>query len=303
MNPHSDRSWASGAGTLAAPSASPGGRPGLPSTGVPAGSFRGRGFGERLGATEREDAWWAQPLAQAIGLGLLGLYATWAAFQGNHYQFGNYLSPFYSPLFKPSWWPISPAILILWAPLGFRATCYYYRKAYYRAFFGDPAACAVGEIKSKGYCGELKFPFVLQNLHRYFMYLALVILVILWYDVIRSFVFAQPNGGFRIGIGGGTLALLFNTTLLSLYTFSCHSLRHLVGGKLDCFSCVAAGGPRLKAWSAVSVLNGHHMGFAWWSLFSVCFADLYVRLCSMGVIHDGVIYLSSLFDTAGGTGL
>jgi len=76
-----------------------------------------------------------------------------------------------------------------------------------------------------------------------------------------------------------------------------------VGGKLDCFSCVAAGGPRLKAWSAVSVLNGHHMGFAWWSLFSVCFADLYVRLCSMGVIHDGVIYLSSLFDTAGGTGL
>src|SRR5207249_12075594 len=108
-----------------------------------------------------------------------------------------------------SWWPIWPAILLLWAPLGFRATCYYCRRAYYRAFFGDPAACAVGEIKSKGYCGELKFPFVLQNLHRYFMYLALVILVILWYDVIRSFAFAQPNGGFRIGIGGGTLALLF----------------------------------------------------------------------------------------------
>jgi len=146
-------------------------------------------------------------------------------------------------------------------------------------------------MKSKGYCGEVKFPFVLQNLHRYFLYLALVILVILWIDAIKAFVFVQPDGRQRLGIGFGTLALLANTSLLTLYTFSCHSLRHLVGGKLHCFSCAAAGGPRQKTWSAVSLLNQHHMGWAWWSLFAVCFADFYVRMCSMGVFHDRVLYL------------
>ncbi len=292
-----DRSWSNGAGTAAVPvSAVPQGAVHLPATGIPAGASRGRGFGERFGKTERTDRWWAAPLSQAIGLALLGAYATWAAFQGNHYEFGNYLSPFYSPLFKPTWWPLSPAFLILWAPGGFRATCYYYRKAYYRAFFADPAACAVGEAKSKGYCGEVKFPFVLQNLHRYFLYLALVILVILWIDVIKAFVFVQPDGSRRLGIGFGTLALFANTSLLTLYTFSCHSLRHLVGGKLDCFSCAVAGGPRQKTWTIVSILNEHHMGWAWWSLFAVCFADFYVRMCSMEIFHDHVFYLRSLFD-------
>ncbi|HEY3216798.1 MAG TPA: succinate dehydrogenase [Candidatus Eisenbacteria bacterium] len=240
-----------------------------------------------MGATERKDAWWFVPLIQALGLGLLGLYATWAALQGNHFEYLNtgrhYLSPFYSPQLKPAWLPswLSPALLILWMPLGFRATCYYYRKAYYRSFFADPIACAVGEPRSKGYCGEVTFPFVLQNLHRYFLYLAIVILAFLWWDVVRAF---DLDGTF--GIGGGSLAILFSTGTLTLYTFSCHSLRHLVGGKLDCFSCVAGGGPRHKAWSVVSRLNEHHMAWAWWSLFAVCFADFYVRMCSMGGIHD-----------------
>jgi hypothetical protein len=292
----SERKWSSGVGASAA-------APGLPRTGTPPGGFRGRGFLERFGQTDREDAWWAQPLAQAIGLGLLGLYATWAAFQGEHYEHGHYLSPFYSPLFKPSWWPISPALLILWIPLGFRATCYYYRKAYYRAFFADPVACAVGEIKTKGYCGELKFPFILQNLHRYFLYLAILILAVLWYDVFKAFTFPQPDGTVRFGIGVGTLALLFNTLLLTGYTFSCHSLRHLVGGKLDCFSCAVAGGARHQAFSRVSFLNEHHMGFAWWSLFAVSFADFYVRMCSMGFLRDAVFYPFSLFSNAGPVGL
>ena len=300
MSDRSNRKWSIGGGGGASAAVS---LPGMPSTGTPPGANRGAGFGEKFGQTERTDNWWAQPLAQAIGLGVLGLYANWAAFQGKHYEYGHYLSPFYSPLFKPSWWPISPAFLILWAPLGFRATCYYYRKAYYRAFFTDPAACAVGETNSKGYCGELRFPFILQNLHRYFLYLAVVVLAILWFDVFRAFTFLQPDGSVRLGIGLGTLALLLNTVLLTGYTFSCHSLRHLIGGKMDCFSCVAAGGPRYKAWSFVSVLNGHHMGFAWWSLFSVCFADFYVRMCSMGVFHEHPIYFFDLFKTAGGVGL
>lgn len=299
MSPDPQRRLSSGAGAAGVPAVAPG----LPATGTPPGAWRGQGYGQPFGATERKDDWWLAPLAQAVGLAALGAYAFWAALQGAHYEHGNYLSPFYSPLFLPDWWPLSPAFLILWAPLGFRATCYYYRKAYYRAFFADPAACAVGELKSKGYCGELRFPFLLQNLHRYFLYLAVVILAVLWYDVVRSFVFPQPDGPARFGIGGGTLALLFNTTLLSLYTFSCHSLRHLVGGRLDCFSCVAAGGPRHRTWTLASTLNEHHMAWAWWSLFAVCFADFYVRMCSMGVIHDPVFYPFALFSTPGGTGL
>jgi hypothetical protein len=282
----------SGAGTVAAPP------PGLPATGTPPGAFRGAGFGQGFGATERTDAWWFLPALQALGLIILIGYANLAAFFGaDHYHYleggRHYLSPFYSPYIHPAWLPkwISPALLILVFPLGFRATCYYYRKAYYRTFFADPVACAVGEAR-KGYCGELRFPFILQNLHRYFLYAALVFLVILWWDVIKAFTIA---GGFAIG--GGSIAILLSTLSLTLYTFSCHSLRHLVGGKLDCFSCVAAGGPRHKTWSAVSALNGHHMGFAWWSLFFVCFADFYVRLCSMGIVHDPVFTFGRLLDT------
>jgi len=269
MAKESGRRWspAAGAATATSPEASRGDR-------------RGQAYGQPFGATERKDAWWLVPLAQATGLTLLGIYATWSALQGDHYEFGNYLSPFYSPLFKPSWWPLSPALLILAFPGGFRATCYYYRKAYYRAFFADPTACAVGE-PWKGYRGEKSFPFILQNLHRYFLYAALVFLVFLWWDVIKAFTF---DG--RFGIGGGSLAILFNTSLLSLYTFSCHSLRHLIGGNVDCFSCAVAGGPRRQGWLGVSWLNEHHMAWAWWSLFAVCFADFYVRMCSMGIFHD-----------------
>ena len=53
-----------------------------------------RGFGQ----TMRRDAWWAQPLLTFTVLGAFVVYATWAAFQGEHYEFGPYLSPFYSPL-------------------------------------------------------------------------------------------------------------------------------------------------------------------------------------------------------------
>lgn len=263
-------------GAMAAPAA---GRPAR-GLGAPPGLDRGRGLGEGFGKTERTDNWWLQPLAQAIALLGLGAYATWAAFQGNHYEFGNYLSPFYSPLLKPDWWPFSPALLVLGAPLGFRGTCYYYRKAYYRAFFADPVACAVGEPR-KGYTGETKFPFVLQNIHRYLIYLAIPILFFLWVDIVKGFMF---DG--RFGIGVGSLVLLASNTLLTLYTFSCHSIRHLVGGRLDCFSCVVAGGPRHEVWRASSWLNGHHMAWAWWSLFAVCGADLYIRLLSQGVLTD-----------------
>ncbi len=102
-----------------------------------------------------------------------------------HYTFGPYLSPFYSPLLmteKPGWWPafmpFSAAMLILWAPGGFRFTCYYYRGAYYKAFWADPPSCAVGEPR-KSYWGERSFPLIMQNIHRYFLYLALIFCILL----------------------------------------------------------------------------------------------------------------------------
>lgn len=234
-----------------------------------------------FGVTERTDLWWLAPLATAAGLGLFILYSTWAAFQGNHFEWGPYLSPFYSPKLTFEWWDFSPAFLILWAPGGFRLTCYYYRKAYYRAYFMDPPACAVGEFGEYRYHGETLFPFILQNLHRYFLYLALLFLIFLWHDVYKAFWFEE-----KFGMGVGTIVLAVNTSLLTLYTFSCHSLRHLVGGNVDCFSSCKLARVRQKSWSVVTLLNQNHMLWAWLSLFSVGFADLYVRLVSMGVWQD-----------------
>ena len=176
-----------------------------------------------------------------ILMGGFSIYATLRAFEGKFYEAGPYLSPFYSPLIDPHhhWLPLwfSPAMLILAFPLGFRATCYYYRKALYRAFLLDPPACAVGEPANRNYRGETSFPFILQNAHRYFLYGAIVFLCFLWYDAIRAFWFPGPDQKLHFGIGVGTLVLLVNIVLLSLYLLSCHSLRHLIGGKMDCFSC------------------------------------------------------------------
>ena len=247
-----------------------------------------------LGATLRRDAWWIAPALTALVLGSFGIYATWAAWTGTHYEWGPYLSPFYSPLLRPAWWPLSPAFLILVFPLGFRMTCYYYRRAYYRAFFLDPVACAVGEPRH-AYRGETTFPFILQNLHRFFMYAAVVFIFILSYDVWLATRWpvagVAPTGELlagptQFGIGVGTLVMALNVVLLAGYTFGCHSLRHLVGGSVDCFSCARGGRARYGLWRGVTRLNSHHMLWAWCSLFSVALTDVYIRLCAMGVLHD-----------------
>ena len=141
----------------------------------------------RFGQSSRPDLWWMAPLAVFLVFSAFIVYSTWAALQGAHYRFGPYLSPFYSPEFsKPDWWPswapFSAAMLILWAPGGFRLTCYYYRGAYYKAFWADPPACTVGEPRQT-YRGERSFPLILQNVHRYFLYIALLFLAFLAHDV------------------------------------------------------------------------------------------------------------------------
>jgi len=226
---------------------------------------------------------WSEILPVMAVLGTFSAYATWRAIEGKYFQWGPYLSPFYSPLLDAHhhYWKYSPALLILGGPLGFRATCYYYRKAYYRAFFFDPPGCAVAERSARKYSGETKFPFILQNAHRYFLYLAVVFIAFLWHDAVRGFFF---DNGF--GVGVGSIVLLVDVILLTLYLFSCHSLRHLAGGNLDCFSCATFGRERHSTWRSLSFLNERHMLFAWASLFSVGLTDFYVRLVSSGAMRD-----------------
>lgn len=257
-----------------------------------------------LGCTQRRDAWWAGPLATGISLAAFIIYGTIRAAMNADYVLGTpeshptsayILSPLYSPLLAvPSWLPfaswISPAFLILWMPGGFRVTCYYYRKAYYRAFFLDPVACAVAESPKKRYRGETAL-LLFQNLHRFFLYLALAFLIVLAIDFIHSLRWpvleaGRPTGRHTFGLSVASLVLLANVVCLSLYTFSCHSLRHLVGGRIDCWSCVAFGQARYKAWKGVTRLNENHMLWAWISLYVVSLTDLYVFLCAADVIRD-----------------
>jgi hypothetical protein len=251
-----------------------------------------------FGITSRPDSWWIQPLIVFLGFSSFIVYSTWAAFQGDHYVLGNYLSPFYSPeifgssphaIFggKPGWWPgwlpFSPAFLILWVPAGFRFTCYYYRGAYYKAFWADPSNCAVGEPRD-AYRGENSSPLIVQNIHRYFLYLALILVAILAYDAYKAMFFVDTTTGVEsFGIGVGTIVLALNVVFLALYTLGCHSLRHIVGGYKDLLSTAPV---RRTAYQCVTCVNRKHMNFAWISLFWVGFSDLYVRLCSMGIWMD-----------------
>jgi hypothetical protein len=258
----------------------------------------------RFGATERKDQWWIGPVATGLGFAAFIVYSTFRAFYNGGYELGmgartgpdflqnhSYMiSPFYSPLLLlPSWVPawVSPAMLILWAPAGFRVTCYYYRKAYYRAYFLDPPACAVGEPSS--YCGfrrgrdfkgETRL-LIFQNLHRYFLYLALLFIAFLAFDA--ALTCRWPDG---FGLSVGTIVMAVNVALLFLYATSCHSFRHIVGGRRDVFSRSAPGKLSYRLWTWATALNEHHMLWAWTSLFSVGFADFYIWLVASGTITD-----------------
>ena len=250
------------------------------------------GLSRRFGATARRDRWWLAPLLTAVGLTAFGIYSVVVAAMGTDYVYRGggalYLSPFYSPDLE-SWGlhlPFTYAFFVIWIPLGFRLTCYYYRKAYYRAYFLAPPACAVAAPRRRRYRGEAVLPYLLLNAHRYFFYLATIILGFLGYDAVRAFFFRGSDGSLHVGVGLGTLVMVANVVLLSLFTFGCNSLRHLVGGKLDCFTCSASAKQRHWLWRRVTFLNGWHMQWAWISLGGVALTDLYIRLASAGVFHD-----------------
>ena len=145
----------------------------------------------------------------------------------------------------------------------------------------SPPACGVAEPHG-AYSGESRLPLILNNIHRLFWYAAVVVALILTYDTLLAF---GPMEGESDGIhmGLGTLIFIVNISLIWLYTLSCHSCRHAVGGRLRHFSKHPV---RYRLWTWVSRLNGDHAKYAWLSLFSVAIADLYVYLLSTGAIED-----------------
>jgi hypothetical protein len=244
--------------------------------------------------TLRTDRWWLLPLVTAFGFSAFVIYSTWAAFDHHNIYAGHaYLSPFYSPCLtnmcppEARWagWNIgswlSPALLILLFPLGFRTTCYYYRKAYYRSFWFSPPACAVAEPHKK-YSGETRFPLVIQNIHRYFWYFAAILGGILTYDAVESFIYKGGSSDhFQVGVG--SFLYVINAVLILGYTFGCHSCRHITAGRINNFSKHPV---RYKWWTWVSWLNKHHIRWAWASLVWIGVVDLYVRLVATSNIHD-----------------
>jgi hypothetical protein len=247
--------------------------------------------------TLRTDKWWLQPLATFTVLVSFIIYATFRAFENGNYFVEPLISPFYSPCLSTECvqgasllgtpfsiihifgMTLSPALIILIFPLGFRMTCYYYRKAYYRSFWFSPPACAVAEPHEK-YTGETRFPLIFQNAHRWFFYAGLVFNVLLTVDAVLAFRNPEKQWGH---LSVGTLVLVANATFLWLYSLSCHTCRHTVGGRLRHFSKHPI---RYKAWTIVSVLNHKHQNFAWISLFGVALADLYVRQVASGAITN-----------------
>ncbi len=234
-------------------------------------------------------------MVTAIVLGVFIIYTTFRLFMRADYWVGqyHYLTPLYSPCLSASCapgsshlgtflpaFPLALPLPILIFPIlaGFRASCYYYRKAGYRAFLQSPPGCAVAE-PAKKYTGETRFPLVLQNLHRYFFYLASLLLLINTYDA--AVAFFPAAGGF--GVGLGSLILLVNVTMLWLYSLSCHACRHIFGGRLKHFSQHPL---RYWLWTKLSKLNGRHMQFAWTSLITVMLTDFYIMAVSAGWIAD-----------------
>ncbi len=245
--------------------------------------------------TLRTDRWWLAPLVTVVCFTLWLAYGLvrammqrWYFAEGPGY---HYLTPFYSPCISTACDPTAAefgrfvprlpllpfAALTLPFLLLFRLTCYYYRRAYYRAFWSSPPACAVPDGHAK-YTGETRFPLLVQNSHRYFVYAAILISLINTWDAIVSF-----HGSAGWGFGLGNLVLVGNVVLLWAYTLSCHSCRHIAGGRLKHFSKHPL---RYRAWMFVSKLNAHHMKFAWITLGTLVVTDFYVMAVSAGWFTD-----------------
>ena len=247
----------------------------------------------KLGDTARRDRWWIGPVWVVSSLSLFGIYTLLRVIVSTKYS-GIYADGAHlqSPMFSPDLSGIFGfkttlpwSLLVLWAPLGLRSTCYYYRKSYYRSFFLAPPSCAVAGAQRRKYTGETRFPFVLNNMHRFMWYAAAIVIGFLTFDFFRS-LFYSVHGSTHFGVSVGSLIMLVNVVCLSAFTFGCNSWRHIIGGKLNCFDCSATTRARHKGWLGVTKLNVNHKEWAWISMFTVWATDVYIWLAGSGVFTD-----------------
>ncbi|MDS1269813.1 hypothetical protein RIF23_05835 [Lipingzhangella sp. LS1_29] len=251
----------------------------------------------------RTDHWWIGPTLTVLGLTAFLVYGLARVLQQDHYWVAeyHYLTPFYSPCLSADcapgsavfgtlpWefpWFLPYAVVSLPLLLAFRFTCYYYRKAYYRSFWQAPTACAVPE-PHRSYTGEARLPLILQNSHRYFFYVALAITLLNTYDAALALGYGLGGGH---GLGLGNLVMLTNVVLLWCYTLSCHSCRHVFGGRLRSFGNRPI---RYWMWTQISRLNTRHMEFAWITLGTLMLTDAYVLLVASETIADPRLFATS----------
>ena len=255
---------------------------------------------------ERKDNWWFMPALQGLVIIIFVLYTTAMLFFYKSYrEFDHFRSPIFDIVVPTSFqkaigWPVDnfffpAALLVLWVPIGYRATCYYMRRIYYRSFFGNPPACATNGVNFRRgkYSGERLLPFILNNYHRYFLYAAIVVALFHWYELFANgFSIVLANGNTVFGVSLGTVLLALDTILLSFYILSCHAFRHLFGGGTECFSCSGIKSAEYHGWKIISKLNEMHGTWFWLSLISVMVADFYIRLLAgnFGITIKDIVF-------------
>ena len=164
----------------------------------------------------------------------------WATTTSTRAGGAHYLSPFYSPDLQSCGTRRrrSPyAFLVIWVPLGFRAHVLLLpqgvlpgvlpRAAGLRGRRAPRGAATAARRRCRSSC---------RTCTATSCYLATIVLGFLWYDAIRAFFFRR-DGRSSSASASARWCCSPTWSLLSLFTFGCNSVRHLVGGRLDCFTC------------------------------------------------------------------
>ena len=209
------------------------------------------------------------PLITFIVFSSFVVYVTWALLQGEHYHYGNYLSPLYSPelfgdsphaVFGPWTLAVADPVHPLFAgdadpglPAGVPHDLLLLPRRLLQGVLGRSRRLRRRRAARRATAARPSCRCIIQNVHRYALYFALLFIVLLSIDVVQGFRFNDAaTGDATFGIGVGSLVLLINVVLIAGYTLGCHSFRHLVGGMLDTLSRSPASARRPTTASAAS---------------------------------------------------
>ena len=204
----------------------------------------------RFGETMRRDAWWVQPAVVFLVLSSFIVYATWAAFQGDHYSLRARTSRrstrrssaatrrtrWFGP--KPAWWPVVAAVLAGPAhPAGpgrLPGHLLLLPRRLLQGVLGRPARLR-GRRAAQELLGRGLVPAHPAERPPLLPVRRAALPAWSWPTTSgrRCGSPIRPPDRSSFGVGVGTLVLAVNVVLLGGYTLGCHSLRHLVGGCLD----------------------------------------------------------------------